>query len=225
MPYTRHKELLQFCKIVPHDEMVIGGGEVLIQNKTLDFLKQYLASITSKVRINTNGSVPLSRLDEIENLFDIVNVTFNGFTYETTKALMDVDLKYAKEIAENLSRNKKVRLGLKFLASPLCIADLPSFLKWAIDLSPYRINVKIAEICHLKTQSENMWNGSSFSKLNLGYWQPIFDRVGTETEAIIQSHAKKIKSEKIRFSLQEGLIPLLKLSNNTIKLADITFVC
>lgn len=225
LSYKRYEELLNFCRSLPHKEMVIGGGEVLVQNKTLDFIRQYRAAVNSDIRINTNGSVPTSMLDTIEELFDIVNITFNGFTSGTTKALMDVDLKYAKKIAEILSRNKKVRLGLKFLASPLCIADLPSFLEWAIKLSPYRINIKIAEICHLNKQNENMWNGSSFSKLNLGYWQPIFSRVGTAIEKIINKNAAKLKLEKIRLSLQEGLIDLLNLSEDTLGSAEITFVC
>lgn len=108
------------------------GGEVLIQEKTLDWLyqtKQKHPEICFETV--TNLCVSDEKLKKSMEIFDIFTISMLGFQKHTYNSIMGLDFdRTLNNINILKSKNKTIRP--KYLAMPDNFLELPLFLEWAL---------------------------------------------------------------------------------------------
>ncbi|MBT0662989.1 radical SAM protein [Geobacter pelophilus] len=123
------------------DKIVSQGGEILIQKKSLDFLSSIKQSLPRDTHFSviSNANVDLTRIDEIERLFDSIDISIVGFQPETYSKVMGLKLDRTIQFVEKLIKNGKISVNTRFILTPLTFHEQDMFLKWALSLAPKTI--------------------------------------------------------------------------------------
>lgn len=216
-PFKYTKELENFINKIKCKQIVAFGGELLCQKNILDMFKR-IKSINPNILIDvpTNGNFDLQILDKIENVFNDFEISFSGFSESTYKTIMNLDLNKTKNFVLQLDKRKINSYILKMLLSPICIAEMNVFLKWALSLNPSHIVFHIADVYKQPYQclTTEQWEGDSFSGKNELYWEPLLERIRSEFEQIIIKNKDKIIEKNINIVLPNKVIYLLHISDD-----------
>ncbi|MGV7927933.1 MAG: radical SAM protein [Spirochaetota bacterium] len=142
-PYLYYGELDRLIETLPAiNHMVVQGGEVLIQKKTMDWLRALsLRRPEIPLALITNGNVEADTVPFVESLFFNVLVSVYGFQDETYRRITRMELEKTLRFAGDLVKRKRTTVHLKYLVTPLNLHELPLFLRWAIALGPETISV------------------------------------------------------------------------------------
>jgi MoaA/NifB/PqqE/SkfB family radical SAM enzyme len=142
-PYLYYGELDRLIETLPAiNHMVVQGGEVLIQKKTMDWLRALsLRRPEIPLALITNGNVEADTVPFVESLFFNVLVSVYGFQDETYRRITCMELEKTLRFAGDLVKRKRTTVHLKYLVTPLNLHELPLFLRWAIALGPETISV------------------------------------------------------------------------------------
>ena len=187
--YEYYDELLKMICDLGMTKLIFAGGEILIQPKSIDFLKKLRRMKPDIwIHLKSNGCHEVEKIQIVENIFDSITITLNGFSNSTVSSIMRTSFERTKEFCEQLCCRKSVAVGLKFLASPVNVCEIPEFLKWSISLKPERIIVPSARVYECKENTPTEWLGSTFNGLNMAYWLPIFDRIGDQVKTVIKNN-------------------------------------
>ncbi len=187
-PYAYYDELQRFADSLPSiNHMVAQGGEVLIQKKTLDWIRTFRREKPEiPIGIITNGNVAPGMASEVETLFDNVLISFYGFQPETYTRISGLSLETARRFAGEIVARKKTTVHLKYLITPLNIHEANLFLQWAVNLGPETISIIDSWIPQYINRDTSD-----------GYWDKIIERTGEAVRGVISASSEKIRSRGI----------------------------
>lgn len=201
--YDYYDSLTQIINEFSPRQILVQGGEVLIQKETLGWIEK-LRSIYPHLQIiiSTNGNMNLNLIDKVEELFYGVNVSFVGFQPLTYATVMGMDVNKAVRFSEELAKRRKVRLILKYLTTPLTIHEFSLFLDWAINLNPAEILVDDANTFTYV----NIYTGDNF-------WEKIFTRTREELRAVLIKNRDILSVSGTVFGFSDRSIKILGLES------------
>jgi len=130
-PYLYYGELDRLIETLPAiNHLVVQGGEVLIQKKTMDWLRALsLRRPEIPLALITNGNVEADTVPFVESLFFNVLVSVYGFQDETYRRITRMELEKTLRFAGDLVKRKRTTVHLKYLVTPLNLHELPLFLR------------------------------------------------------------------------------------------------
>ena len=210
--YDSLMKIVDFCKPI---ELLVQGGEVLIQKKSLNWIAEIRKKYPDiKFSLVTNGNANLEMIDLVEELFDIVIISIVGFEPETYKKIMGLEFQKTIQFAEELIKRKKILVFLKYLITPINVHETNLFLDWAIKINPDKI----------------IFSGSNMKQyINMNtfddYWNKIFRRTSQDLKTIFIKNKLYLleKKVKIGFDLETGNL-FNKIDKNFIKENDLNDV-
>lgn len=177
--YNSLSRLIEACR---PKNLLVQGGEVLIQKKTLKWLYGVRERYPSlKISLVTNGCVSLDLIETVEDLFEVVTVSMVGFEPETYRKIMGLDMHKTIAFAEKLARRNRIRVWLKYLVTPLNLHETNLFLKWAIEEAPERISVCDANTATYIKETEDR------------FWQKIIERTSSDIKSELVLNGPKMK--------------------------------
>jgi len=160
-PYLYYDELAKLIRNLNPMGLTVQGGEVMIQEDTMSFLKSIKSTNPNiKISLISNACYDLSKIDMIEEVFDFMYVSMVGFQSETYKRIMGLDINKTKRFIDALIDRGKVGIGLKYLVTPLNVHEAGLFLDWAIQRKPTEISIADSNIDqYINYKSwDNFWN-------------------------------------------------------------------
>ncbi len=199
--YDYYDSLTQIINEFSPRQILVQGGEVLIQKETLEWIEKLRSTYPHlQIIVSTNGNVDLSLIDKVEELFYGVNVSFVGFQPLTYATVMGMDINKAVRFSEELAKRRKVRLVLKYLTTPVTIHEFSLFLDWAINLNPAEILVDDA---------------NTFTYVNIytsdNFWEKIFERTKKEVREVLINNKDKLSQGNTTFGFSARSIEILRL--------------
>ncbi len=158
-------------------ELYVQGGEVLVQHKSLDWLKKIKYKHNSmNIILITNGNADISMVDTVEEIFGCMNVSFVGFQYETYKSIMGLNIDKTKAFVGRVIENGKTEVGLKYLFTPLNLHEINEFLKWAINLRPKSIYISDSNLNqYINRNTEDMFWNKIIHRTSLEFKRYVID--------------------------------------------------
>ncbi|MBF0318519.1 MAG: radical SAM protein [Nitrospirae bacterium] len=141
--------------------MLLQGGEVLIQQKTLDWCV-HIRKLFPDLEINiaTNGNAGIDMAAFLDGIADRIIISIYGFQPETYKKVTGLNLDRTVSFAEELVKRGKSRVNLKYLTTPINFHEAALFLHWALQLLPERIILADSNIAqYINTDTpDNFWD-------------------------------------------------------------------
>ncbi len=197
------RELISYCK---PKEILVQGGEILIQNDTLGWLS-ILKNENPQLKISlvSNGNANITMLNTAENLFNRITFSIVGFQPETYHRIMNIRFGKTIEFIENLLIRGKVKVYLKYLLTPINLHEVNLFLSWAISHNPDRIAFTGSGINqYIKKDTFD------------NYWRIIFSRTATKIKKILIDQLETLRSNKINIYLDAETRIIFKISDDFI---------
>lgn len=188
-------------------EMVVQGGELLIQEKTLlslAMIRQKLPQM--KMMLISNGNHKLERMVDVEKLFDRITISIVGFQPETYNKIMGMSLDRMKNFAEQLMYRGKVEVVLKYLVTALNLHELHLFLDWALTNRPYRVTFA----------GSGVRNYIVFSTQD-SYWKKIISRTAKDLKSLIVLRRAEIESKAIIIGLEREVADMYDINEQFIR--------
>lgn len=184
-PYLYYGELDRLIETLPAiNHMVVQGGEVLIQKKTMEWLRALsLRRPEIPLALITNGNVEADMVPFVESLFFNVLVSVYGFQDETYRRITRMGLEKTLRFAGDLVRRGKTTVHLKYLVTPLNLHELPLFLRWAVALGPETISV-------IDSNTALYINRNTPDR----YWDLVIGRTGGEVRRVLSGESDRLKA-------------------------------
>lgn len=204
--YEYYDELFDLIQKLKLNKLIFAGGEILIQPESISFIRRLRCTNPGMwIHLKSNGCHELEHISIVEELFDSITITLNGFGTSTVSTIMRVPFERTKQFCEKICERDDLMVGIKFLTSPANICEMPEFLEWCIALHPDRIVIPSARIYDCNEESPDEWLGSTFNGLNRAYWNPIFSRIGARIIKMLKSNFGEDIILQIDTELQELL--------------------
>lgn len=211
--YEFFDELMVFLEKVKTYWLFFSGGEILDQLDAMNFIKEYKTKNPSTwIHLKTNGNANLDKIDFVNNYCDSIMVSFNGFTASSCDVLMDVELSKTVKFCEEIAKNGKTNLCVKFLNSPVCINEISDFLEWSISIKAKTIAFQTV---YQYNYSGGKCNREShmFDNLDSEYWNEIYRRIALKVENVLEKNKGTINTDICNLATDKVLFDLLKISN------------
>lgn len=190
--------------------VLVQGGEVLIQKGVLKWVEEIKRTHPGiEICLVTNGNVNLDIIDQVERLFNEVKVSIFGFESATYERISGMALDKVVKFSEELAKRKRVKLGLKYVTSPLCFHEANLFLDWAIAQNPSYIffeDVNTLDYINIHTHDR--------------YWDKISERTAHKIIAVLINNKDKLLASEMRVSFSKKSAEILGLKhdwNNILK--------
>jgi MoaA/NifB/PqqE/SkfB family radical SAM enzyme len=185
-------------------EILVQGGEVLIQKKSLTWLSEVKEKHPNiNISLVTNGNVDLDMLETVERLFHSVFISIVGFQPETYERIMGMHLEKTVRFAEELAKRNTITLNLKYLITPLNVHEVNVFLEWAIEVNP---------------ASVLFFDASTFQYINpdapFGFWDKIFERTGQKIREVLLTHRERLLHQDMTISFTNECLQVLKFNED-----------
>ncbi len=198
------------------NHIVVQGGEVLIQKRTMEWLRALAARRPDiPLALITNGNVDEGMLPEVESLFFNVLVSVYGFQDETYRRITCMELEKTRRFATELVWRKKTTAHLKYLVTPLNLHELPLFLRWAASLGPETISV-------IDANTARYINRSTEDR----FWDTVIVRTGDAVRGELAASAEALAASgtivlidalsREMFGLDEGFVAGAGLSETVL---------
>jgi MoaA/NifB/PqqE/SkfB family radical SAM enzyme len=140
--YDRYAELTQLVRSQKPDSIVVQGGEVLIQPRSLDWLRQIKREFPqTRLQVVTNGNLDVAMVPALAGLFDAYVISFVGFQPATYRAIMGLDIDKTLAFTRALIEQRQSEVTLKFLITALTLHEIAPFLAAAVELRPNKLLV------------------------------------------------------------------------------------
>lgn len=207
-PYLDH--WLSLIDRLKPASLTLQGGKVLMQRKTIQSLA-HIKEKYPKIKLHcvSNMSVELSRLDEIEQIFDGFDVSMVGFQPETYNAIMGLDVMRTKAAVEELIRRGKVDIMIKYLLLPLNVHETAAWLQWALDSGARSLQIAYASGWEWirKDDPYNFWE-KIFDRSSAKLKKKLIDNFKLETGScslFFEENAARLLSVDREFAEENGL--------------------
>jgi hypothetical protein len=185
----------------PH-EILVQGGEVLVQKRTMDWLGDLRERHPDlRIAVVTHGSWPLSQLETFETLFDRVKVSLVGFQPQTIKTIMGLDLERTLAFVEALADRGQLTVQVKYLLTPINVHEVALFLDWAAGIAVDRISIhdsSTREYVRMETEDR--------------FFPKVFDRAASALRETILAHGDDLASRDVEIELDEAAAALLDIT-------------
>ena len=217
--YEYFDELESFLLNIKTKRLFVSGGEILDQVDTMEYLLKLKPKLTNTIfHLKSNGNADLDKLHFVEKVFDQVVITFNGFSHDTCNYVMgkNVDVEKTKHFVETLVSRNKVRVGVKYLLSPIVLGEMNGFYKWALSIMPRCIILQTAYNYKLLDNGLSVREGTTFENCKDSYWENLIERISNEFKSIITS-SKKDKHCNFLAGDNEAM-DILKLDKETVSI-------
>lgn len=217
--YEFYQYLMEFLASFRTYWLFFSGGEILDQQDAMNFMLAYKEKFPDTwVHLKTNGNADLDKVNFIDKCCNSIMISFNGFTYSTCKTLMNVDISKTFEFCEAIKENTSTNLCVKFLNSPVSIAELPEFLEWAILIKAKAIAIQTVYQYSFDMNGKSNREESVFTGANSEYWKNIYIRVSNRIEHILKKYSGEINSNVCNLSADKETFDIIKLSNKSQQL-------
>jgi len=224
-PYHYYNELQEMILNLKPRKIIIFGGEFFFQENSMNLIRNVKTVLKDLVvDVPTNGMVPKEKYTYFDEYINLVEVTFPAFSESNYKVLMgrNTDISMAKDFCTYVSSKREKGLLLKYLLSPISVGELADFLEWALTLNSVGILIHNMSVpLDDNDIAVNKWPGSTFDKINDGYWGPIFDRVSADVKKVILLNADEMKRRKIYFVFDPIVRDVLRIDDQYIENNDI----
>lgn len=188
--YEYFNELEKFLLNTKTQRLFVSGGEILDQEDTMKYLLTLKPKLKNTIfHLKSNGNSNLDKLEFVEKVFDQVVITFNGFSRDSCNYIMgkNIDIEKTKTFVETLVKRTKVRVGIKYLLSPMVLGEMNSFYKWALALKPRCIILQTAYNYRLFDNGLSVREGTTFDACNDLYWSKIIEIIAKDFKTVINS--------------------------------------
>jgi hypothetical protein len=216
--YDYYEALKRFVITTQPRTIHVQGGEVLIQKKTIEWLKEIKRlNQDIKLTLATNGNVDTDMVPIVSNLFSEVYMSIVGFQPGTYKRVMGLDIKKTKRFIEGLISTNTVKLQLKFMSTPITLHEAGSFFSWAVNLE--RVEISFAD-----TSVRMYLNFKTFDN----YWDKILLRTAEDLKRRILESKPILISGKRNIYFDTGMRDLFDITPAWIhenNLDDVIFDC
>ncbi|MGA9347284.1 MAG: radical SAM protein [Anaerolineae bacterium] len=202
--YDSLTHLLEYCR---PKGLLLQGGEVLIQKRSLDWVLSVRQRFGDDIHIAlvSNGNVDVDMVDVVAQLFNRVTLSFVGFQTETYNTIMGMDVKRVKAFAEMLSKRRNVALYLKYLVTPINIHEAHVFFDWAVSLKPQQIQFAQASMAsYIKKDTEDK------------YWDKICGRASEKLKAAWVRNKHILQSANTHVVFFEDTLKLYAIDDDFI---------
>lgn len=183
--------IIQLCP----KSIMIFGGEVSVQKKTIKLIDTIKSEIKTEITIASNGNFTDKTREHLKNNVSSFQITFNGFSQRTVNAVSKLRLSRQKYNAEVLKKQGYI-VSVKFLLNPINVLELPTFFEWALENLFDHIIIDSTIITPDDYYKTNNWGESVFSK-DRTFWIDVFKPIGKRIKEIILRYIYSIKNEKI----------------------------
>lgn len=177
--FNNYEKLEKLIAKTNPELIAVQGGEILIQPKSLEFIREIKEKYGNIFHLITNGN-NVSKLDCTKALFNSVSVSFVGFSPQTYKTLMGLEIEKTKEFCEEIIKSKDLKVCLKYLLSPINIHELPIFMEWALGFG---------NLDNIAIHNSNCHQYINFNTED-NYWNKIIQRTRNDIVNVIKT-AKK----------------------------------
>lgn len=191
--------------------ILLFGGEIGIQPKTIAFLEQILKDTTIDISIASNGDYSSNTLRRLIKSVNSFQITFNGFSPQTVKAVSKLNFYQQKSNVEYLLGIKDT--SIKYLINPLNILELPLFFKWACSKPFSHIIIDSTIITPRDYYKSKEWGKSIFTMFP-EFWKAAFLSIKNEVQTIIEDNVHFMQKNCTSLLICNEIRELLDLSNH-----------
>lgn len=185
--YNNLTKLIEWA--LPSNEMLVQGGEILIQPQSLEWLENTKKKWPHlRIALVTNGNVSEAMADRVEKIFYRTTISFVGFQEETYRKIMGMDIRKSVNFAEHLIGRGHISVYLKYLVTSLNVHECNLFLRWALQLAPAMVQIVDSNIdYYINRQTPD------------DFWNKIFERTGkTIRHELVISDSKYLSERGTR---------------------------
>lgn len=203
--YEYYNALRNLIKTYRPREILVQGGEVLIQKKTMDWITGIRKEIPDlRISLVTNGNVPADMAEPVSKIFNRITISFPGFSPDTYQIVTGMHVMRAKQFAEKISECG-VDIYLKYLITPVNIHESAAFLDWAATLHPRQI------------QFANSGIDSYINKDTKDYfWVKIVARTAENFRDNLKINKEKLESGSTRVVFFEDTLRMFGITQDFI---------
>lgn len=214
--YKFYDCLLPILKAFEINWLFFSGGEILVQKEAMDFMRKCRSELPNTwIHLKTNGNVDLSLCDFVDEVCNSIMVSFNGFSPCTYKTIMSLDIKKTISFCEEVNKRGQTNLGLKFLISPINIAEIPDFLDWALSCVPQCIALQVAYNYKIEKNGTSSRLESTLPPKNFSYyWDDSYERIENSCKCILKKHESKIVNSETHLTIDKELIEIIRINEN-----------
>jgi pyruvate-formate lyase-activating enzyme len=186
--YEYYDALMRLVGQLRPASLLVQGGEVLIQRRTLAMLDDIKCRWPAiRIGLVTNGSADTGMVDTVERLFSSVTVSIVGFQPGTYRSIMGLPFDRMAGFVDELSKRKGIELTLKFLLTPSNLHEAPLFLEWAIGKQPAKVVVDDAGM------GDYVNRGAPYQ-----YWPKMVARTLRETKAVLTKNYSQLAATGVK---------------------------
>lgn len=198
--------------------LFFSGGEILYQEDAMNFIREYrqIAPKYTWFHLKTNGNASKKGAEFVEECFDSIMVSFNGFSDATCQNLMRVDISETLSFCDMVKN--KTNLCVKFLASPICICEIGKFVDWAVNINAKCIAFQTVYNYSFDINSKCSREEHVFQQLHGTYWDEVLKRSGDYLTYIIEKNKEKFNKETRYLAADKTILDVLMLDENIKKL-------
>ncbi len=206
--YDYYDSLTRMVEQLRPREIMVQGGEVLIQKKSLMWIEQVLRDNEGVTfSLVTNGNVGAGVADLVERLFSgRVIISIAGFQPVTYRTIMGMDVANTIAFAERLAKGKKAQVVAKYLVTPISLHETGLFLDWAIALGPTLVDVADA-------------NTASYVRRDTPdrYWEKVIERTSESVRSLLVKKREALLSSGLKIGFDTQLRHLFSLDDSYLR--------
>lgn len=217
--YLYFGQLMDFLLKINTYWLFFSGGEILDQPDAMGFISDYRKRCPHTwIHLKTNGNADLKYVDFVGNCCNSAMISFNGFSEASCRTLMDVDIRKTINFCENIKENTQTNLGVKFLNSPICVAEAPNFMDWALKLNAKAIAIQTVYQYSFDAKGSSSREKNVFEGLHSEYWDNIIQRTSRNIEYVIRSYKDKINQDTRYLSADKMTMKILQFDSEIQKM-------
>ena len=211
--YAYYDRLMPLLRQLNTYWLFFSGGEILVQQDAMDFMRAYRASCPDTwIHLKTNGNADGQALEFVNDVCSSVMVSFNGFSQSSCRTIMGLDIRRTIHFCEALKEAGKVNLGLKLLQSPLTIAETPEFLDWALSLEAQCVAVQAAYNYEVEPSGKSTRLSCTLPLPGDSlYWRDAYAQIARRCGAVLDKHADTINRGRNYLTADREVLAVLPL--------------
>ena len=226
--YAYYDYLLPFLEKLNAYWVFFSGGEILIQNDAMDFMREFRRENPNTwIHLKTNGNADERAALFVSDICNSIMVSFNGFSSMSYQTIMGLNIEHTKNFCQLVKNNGKTNLGLKLLNSPITVAETPEFLEWSLSLKPKCIAIQNAYNYEVEPSGKSRRLSCTLPQRGYSlYWDSVYQSIATRCNMVLNKWHDTINKEQNYLTADKGFLNLIELSqdNRTLFRTDGVYV-
>ena len=212
--YAYYDYLLPFLEKLNAYWVFFSGGEILIQNDAMDFMRSYRkANPNAWIHLKTNGNAGVREAAFVAGVCNSIMVSFNGFSSTSYKTIMGLDIERTKRFCQLVKNNGKTNLGVKLLNSPITVAETPEFLEWALALKPKCIAIQNAFNYEVAPSGKSNRLSCTLPPHDYSqYWERVYESIAARCNSVLEKRKSEINKGQNYLTADKNFLDFVELS-------------